>query len=356
MISRSIDRLTPLASLPNQQVFAEEEEEEASAGGGKGKKKKKTKKKKVKSPVDLYDRLARPRDEAWEPWGSAAARSEDAALGRLLRRAVKQWTFDKLASLRTADSTRGRVTLLMAAAAAGRVSAVRALLDEEAKAAAAAAASASASSSAAAAESMALARDAQGRTAAHYAVAAGEAAEAAVVAILERLLEAAGDERRHLLACRTRARQNLLHAAATRGGPVDEDEEEEEDGATAAGNDDEEGDNEEEEGSGAVVRFLVEALGMEQAAALAAQEDADGRVPLAVACAEGGRAECMAMLDLTPRAVLTAAEAEGDGERAHVTVLMKALARGGFGKAARYVDWIGLTGSLAGCWLAVWSR
>jgi len=306
--------------------------------------------------VDLYDRLARPRDEAWEPWDSAAARSEEAALGRLVRRAVKQWTFDKLASLRTADSTRGRVTLLMAAAAAGRVSAVRALLDEEAKAAAAAAASASASSSAAAAESMALARDAQGRTAAHYAVAAGEAAEAAVVAILERLLEAAGDERCHLLAWRTRARQNLLHAAATRGGPVDEDEEE--DGATAAGNDDEEGDEEEEEDSGAVVRFLVEALGMEQAAALAAQEDADGRVPLAVACAEGGRAECMAMLDLTPRAVLTAAEAEGDGERAHVTVLMKALARGGFGKAARYVDWIGLgrvwfglTGSLAACWL-----
>jgi hypothetical protein len=269
----------------------------------------------------LYKRLARPNDEEWAPWGTPTAQKEDEALGRLVQKALDLWKFEEVTRLQETFKRSG-FTLLMAAAAAGRVAAVRALLDEEVEAA---------SSAAAAPESsMALARDAQGRTAAHHAVAAAEAAEAAVVAILERLLEAAGGERRRLLTRHTKGHQNLLHAAATRGGgPVEED------GPV----------REPAPGDGAVLRFLLDALGTEQATALAAQEDADGRAPLAVACGEGGHAECLALLDVTPRAVVAAAEVE-DGERAHVTVLMKALARcerePGYGEAARYairLDW-----------------
>lgn len=282
----------------------------APAQGATNKRKRARKPKDVESPVELYARLERPFG-AWGQYGGGDADEdeEDAALGRLVGRAVERFGLPELARPRGIYKRSG-FTVLMAAAAAGRVAAVRALLDAEA--------AASESGSAAGGEPLALARDAEKRTAAHHALAAVEATEAAVQAILERLLAGCGGEadRRRLLVGRDKSRRNLLHAAAARGG---------EDSAAASAP---------VAVRGGVMRFLIAELGTEDAAALAAQDDKTGRPPLAVACAEGGAAECEALLGVTSPQVVVVAEA--DPEKS-VTALMEAVDRG-FGEVARCVD------------------
>lgn len=285
-----------------------------------GKAKRKRKKRDLRDPMELYDRLERPHG-AWVE----EEEKEDEALGQLVRRAIQRWGFPKIVTRLRGPYKSSRFTLLMAAAAAGRVAAVRALLDAEAEASAA---SSSSSAAAAAKEEVAplvFACDVEGRTAAHFAVGAVQASGAAVVAMLGRMLEAVkgrGGGRRRLLMQRDKARRNLLHLTAARGGG----DENEEDGqaAAAAGEEWEKG-----EGEGEVMRFLVQALGASDAAALASQDSRTGGAPLAVACAQGGEAECLALLDVTPRAVVLAAEAEAEGGQGEGTpALMEAVGRG----------------------------
>jgi hypothetical protein len=286
----------------------------AAAAQGAKKRKRARKAQDAASPVELYARLERPLG-AWGQYGGgggdpdADEDEEDAALGELVGRAVERFGWPELARPRGPYKPSG-FTLLMAAAAAGRVAAVRALLDGEA---------ATAGSVAADVKPSALAWDAERRTAAHHVLAAVEASEAAVVAILERLLEGCGGDadRRRLLLSRDRSHRNLLHAAAARGG---EDSAAAEEEAVAV--------------RGGGMRFLIAQLGAADAAALAAQDDATGRPPLAVACAEGGEAECEALLGVTTPQVV--AEAEADPEKG-VTALMEAVDRG-LGHVARCVD------------------
>lgn len=283
----------------------------AAAAHGAKKRKRARKAQDVASPVELYTRLERPLG-AWEQYGGGGhpdEDEEDAALGELVGRAVERFGWPELARPRGPYKPSG-FTLLMAAAAAGRVAAVRALLDGEA---------AAAGSAAGGVEPSVLARDAERRTAAHHVLAAVESSEAAVVAILERLLEGCGGDadRRRLLLSRDRSHRNLLHAAAARDG---------EDSAAAGG--------EAAAVRGGVMRFLIAQLGAADAAALAAQHDATGRPPLAVACAEGGEEECEALLGVTTPQVV--AETEADPEKG-VTALMEAVDRG-LGRVARCVD------------------